>query len=70
VKTTPAEHDDLLRERILLRSQAINIDLVTRLAAVSDDLAAGQHLAALGALDGLEREIQTMRSFLLLLTQE
>lgn len=70
MKTTQAESDDLLRERILMRSQAINIDLVTRLATVADDLAAGRHLAALGAIDGLEREIQTMRSFLLLLTQE
>ena len=68
--TTLAEHDDLLRERILMRSQAINIDLVTRLTAVADDLAGGHHLAALGVIDGLEREIQTMRSFLLLLSEE
>ena len=33
----------------------------------SDDLDAGGHRAALGGLDGIEREIQTMRSFLLLL---
>jgi len=65
-----AERDDALRERILNRTQAINIDLVTRLASVADDLAAGQHLAALGAIDGFEREINTMRSFLLLLQQE
>jgi hypothetical protein len=34
---------------------------------VADDLDAGHDLAALGGLDGIEREIQTMRSFLLLL---
>ena len=54
-----ADEDDALRERILMRSQAINIDLVTRLTTVADDLAAGQHLAALGGI-----------SFLLLLQQE
>ena len=70
MKINPAEEDDALRERILMRSQAINIDLVTRLTIVADDLAAGQHLAALGGIDGFERELNTMRSFLLLLQQE
>lgn len=70
MKSTPAEADNALRDRILMRAQAINIDLVTRLTTVADDLAAGQHLAALGGTDGFERELQTMRSFLLLLVQE
>jgi len=70
MKANRTEEDDGLRERILMRSQAINIDLVTRLATVADDLAAGHHLAALGGIDGFERELQTMRSFLLLLQQE
>jgi hypothetical protein len=65
----PDEQDAALRERVLMRSQAINIDLFTRLATVADDLAAGQHLAALGGIDGFEREIRTMRSFLLLLQE-
>lgn len=52
-----------------MRSQAINIDLVTRLTTVADDLAQGHHLAALGGIDGFERELQTMRSFLLLLQE-
>jgi len=69
MKLTPAEEDDALRERILMRSQAINIDLVTRLTAVADDLASGHHLAALGGIDGFERELQNMRSFLLLLRE-
>jgi len=67
MKSTPAEDDDKLRERILHRSQAINIDLVTRLTTVADDLAQGHHLAAIG---GFERELNTMRSLLLLLQQE
>ena len=70
MKSNRAEENDVLRERILMRSQAINIDLVTRLAVFADDLAAGNHLAALGGIDGFERELQTMRSFLLLLQQD
>jgi len=70
MKSTPAEDDDKLRERILHRSQAINIDLVTRLTTVADDLAQGHHLAAIGGIDGFERELNTMRSLLLLLQQE
>ena len=69
MKSTPAEEDDALRERILHRSQAINIDLVTRLTGVADDLATGHHLAALGGIDGFEHELQNMRSFLLLLQE-
>ena len=69
MKSTPAEDDDRLRERILHHSQAINIDLITRLSTVADDLAAGQHLAAIGGIDGFERELQNMRCFLLLLQE-
>jgi hypothetical protein len=65
--TTQPPDDDLHR-RILERAQAINVRLVTALTTVADDLAQGHHLAALGALDGLERQINTMRSFLLLLS--
>jgi hypothetical protein len=61
------ELDDALRSLVLARASAINGKLLARLATVSDDLDAGSHLAALGGLDGIEREIQTMRSFLLLL---
>jgi len=69
MKINPAEEDDALRERILMRSQAINIDLVTRLTTVADDLAQGQHRAALGGIAGFEDELNTMRSFLLLLQE-
>jgi hypothetical protein len=60
--------DDALRQLVLARVSALNGKLLARLATVSDDLDAGGHLAALGGLDGLEREIATMRSFLLLLS--
>ena len=69
MKSTPAEEDDALRDRILMRAQAINIDLVTRLTTLADDLAQGHHLAALGGIDGFEREFQNLRSFLLLLQE-
>jgi hypothetical protein len=46
---------------------AINTQLLARLAMVADDLDVGGYRAALGGLDGIEREIETMRCFLLLL---
>jgi hypothetical protein len=62
------EIDNALRRLVLARASAINGKLLARLATVSDDLDAGHHLAALGGLDGLKREIGTIRSFLLLLS--
>ncbi len=59
--------DEAVRNRILERAQAINTKLLARLQTVADDLDAGGHLAALGGLDGIEREVEQMRSFLLLL---
>jgi len=53
---------------VLARVSAINGKVLARLATVSDDLDAGGHRAALGGLDGIEREIATMRNFLLLLS--
>jgi hypothetical protein len=64
----PPDLEEAIRQRVLVRARTINGRLLARLATVSDDLDAGSHLAALGGLDGLEREIQTMRSVLLLLT--
>lgn len=63
----PNDLDRALRKLVLARAAEINGKLLARLSTVSDDLDAGSPLAALGALDGLEREIETMRSFLLLL---
>ncbi len=64
----PSDLDDALRRLVLVRASAINGKLLARLSTVSDDLDAGGHHAALGGLDGIEREIATMRSFLLLLS--
>jgi hypothetical protein len=68
--TNPQSHelDEALRQLVLARVSAINGNVLARLATVSDDLDAGGHRAALGGLDGLEREIATMRNFLLLLS--
>jgi hypothetical protein len=63
----PNPLDEALRRRVLARVMAINGKLLATLATVADDLDAGSHLAALGGLDGLEKQITTMRSFLLLL---
>ena len=66
-QSQPPDGDEAIRQRILARARGINGELLARLATVSDDLDAGRHLAALGGIDGLEREIQTMRCVLLLL---
>jgi hypothetical protein len=66
-ETPPRDPDELIRKRVIERAMAINTRLLARLATVADDLDVGGHRAALGGLDGLERDIGTMRSFLLLL---
>ncbi len=63
----PRDLDEALRQLILRRAMEINGKLLARLATVADDLDSGGHRAALGGIDGVEREINTMRSFLLLL---
>jgi hypothetical protein len=63
----PNDLDKALRQRIIARATEINGKLLARLASVADDLDVGAHLAALGGLDGIERQIETMRAFLLLL---
>jgi hypothetical protein len=63
----PQGSDEAIRNRVLERAKAINKKLLARLQTVADDLDAGGHLAALGGLDSIEREIERMRSFLLLL---
>jgi len=59
--------EQALRDRILARAKEINQKLLERLEAAAIDLNNNRHLAALGGLDGIEREIGEMRSFLLLL---
>ena len=63
----PRDLDEAVRKCVIERAMAINTNLLGRLATVADDLDEGGHRAALGGLDGIEREIATMRSFLLLL---
>jgi hypothetical protein len=62
------EIDEAIRKRIVARVKAINAEIMTRLSIAADDLESGEHRAALGGLDGLERQIDTMRSLLLLLS--
>ena len=59
--------DEAIRNRILGRAKAINGEILARLETAAGDLANGEHRAALGALDGIERELTTIRSILLLL---
>jgi hypothetical protein len=65
-KPPPPDIDDALKRHVLARATAINGKLLGRLATIADDFDAGHYLAAIGGLDGIEREIDTMRSFLLL----
>jgi hypothetical protein len=67
--TRPQQHDpdEAIRQRILNRAMAINAEILVRLSTAADDLEAGQHRAALGALDGIEAQINIIRSVLLLL---
>ena len=65
-RPTP-ETDDALRKLVLHRAREINGKILTSLAIVSDELDDNNYLGAIGGLDGLESEIQSMRSLLLLL---
>jgi hypothetical protein len=64
----PREIDEAISKRVIERAMAINTKLVAQLATVADDLDMGGHSAALGGLEGIERQIDTMRSLLLLLS--
>jgi len=59
--------DEAIRLRILGRAKTLNAEILARLSTAQDDLEAGQHRAALGALDGIEAQINIIRSVLLLL---
>lgn len=63
----PNDPEQAVRRRILERVKEINQKLLVRLEAVTIDLNHNRPLAALGGIEGLEREIGQMRSFLLLL---
>lgn len=60
--------DAALRERILEQATRRTTDIIDRLTVAVTDLGDGRHFAALGALDGIERDVNTVRSILLLLS--
>ena len=70
-KTNPKhprlDPDLLLRQHIISRAKLVSGTLLERLVTATNDLGAGNGLAALGGIDGIERDVQTLRSFLLLL---
>jgi len=57
-----------IRERIIDRAKTLTSDIIDRLTVALDDLSDGRDRAALGALAGIEQEITTVRSILLLLS--
>lgn len=59
--------DAMLRRHIITRAKIVSGTLLARLTTATNDLGVGNGLGALGGLDGIERDIQTLRSFLLLL---
>jgi len=66
-QSTSPDAEEVIRQWVIERANAINESLLARLTTVAEDLARGAHLAALGGMDGIEREVAQMRSFLLLL---
>lgn len=64
---TAPDPDDAIRERILSRAKRLTAGIAERIGTALSDLDAGEHRAALGALDGIERQLAIVRSVLLLL---
>jgi hypothetical protein len=62
------ETEAAIRERIIDRAKNLTSDIIDRLTVAVDDLSDGRDRAALGALAGIEQEITTVRSILLLLS--
>lgn len=63
----PPDLEAAIRARILNRAHEINRELITALRIADGDLGSGNHLAALGGIEGIERKVREMRSLLLLL---
>jgi hypothetical protein len=68
MKSQSPDPDEAIRERILSRAKAVNAEVIDRLRIAAEDLEAGEHRAALGALDGIEAQLTIIRSVLLLLS--
>lgn len=65
-KDQPPDREAALRAYILDLAREMSRHLVMRLQVIHDDLKDNNHRAALGGLDGIERDINILRSFLLL----
>ena len=65
---TVPDPDAAIRARILDRAKTLTSEIAERLTTALNDLADGRHFAALGALEGIEHELSTVRSILLLLS--
>ena len=59
--------DEAVRQRILERVKPLNHEVLSRLSIAADHLEEGRHRSALGALDGVELHLATIRSLLRLL---
>ena len=64
----PHDLDEAIRMRILERATGINTQLLARLSTAAEDLGVKRYRAALGALDGIERQIHIMRTLLQLMS--
>jgi hypothetical protein len=64
---TPPDLDVAIRVRILNRAHEIDRELIRSLRVADGDLRSGNHLAASGGIEGIERKVREMRSLLLLL---
>ena len=60
--------DKMIRKRILDRAKTLNGEVLQRIETAANDLDAGEYRAALGGLDGIEQQLTTIRSILLLLS--
>ncbi len=56
--------DQAIHRRIVQRATDINDKLLARFTTAAEDLKLGQCRAALGALDGIEEQVHTLRSLL------
>lgn len=69
-QNNPSDRDmeAAIRDRILDRAKTLTTEIIDRLTVAVADLSDGNYLAALGALDGIEQNLTTVRSILLLLS--
>jgi len=65
--TRPSGPADAHRDRIIQRAKKYNADLLERFRIASTDLENNNHLAALGALDGIDSKLQEFRMLLRLI---